>query len=72
MQKENELGSIEKGKAADMVVLNQNYLKSILNQSLTPRLFTQSLPAKLFMMQNAEIKYRSSHTEPACADQLTV
>jgi len=27
MKKENELGSIEKGKAADMVVLNRNLLK---------------------------------------------
>jgi hypothetical protein len=27
MKKENELGSIEKGKAADMVVLNRNLFK---------------------------------------------
>jgi hypothetical protein len=27
MRKENELGSIEKGKAADMVVLNRNLFK---------------------------------------------
>ncbi len=27
MRKENELGSIEKGKAADMVVLNRNLLE---------------------------------------------
>lgn len=43
MRKENELGSIEKGKAADMVVLNQNLFEidpdSIINCNVVYTIF---------------------------------